>query len=425
MGNVFCVIMGGGRGTRLFPLTKDRCKPAVPLAGKYKLVDVPISNCINSGFKDIYVLTQFNTRSLHRHIQDTYKFDNFRSGKIEIFSAEQTNDGFGNWYEGTADAVRKNLKYLAASNDNDIVLILSGDQLYRMDIEDFVRQHRETKADVTIAAKAVPSDDISAFGAMNVKNDLSIMEFVEKPTDKSIIDHFSLKGELRSKLMDKSSQSYCLASMGIYAFNFGILQKVLASDNGSDFGKEIIPHLLGNVAMNAYIFEGYWEDIGTVRSFFEANLMLTSLVPDFNFFDEKTPIYTQPQTLPAAKINGSTMSEVLIADGAIISDVYLKKCVIGERSIIREGTKLENVLMMGADCFETENEASHDRPFLGIGKNCHICNSIIDRNARIGDGCILSPEGKLDRIDYGPNIYVRDGVLCIGENAEIPPNTVF
>jgi glucose-1-phosphate adenylyltransferase len=422
MEDVVCVIMGGGRGTRLFPLTKDRCKPAVPLAGKYRLVDIPISNCINSGFRNIYILTQFNTRSLHTHINNTYKFDSFGNGKIEIFSAEQTGDGIGNWYEGTADAVRKNLRYFDASPDG-LVVILSGDQLYRMNIAQLVQHHVDTNADVTLAAKAVANKNISAFGVMRIQNDLSIAEFIEKPKDPDLINAFTLHGELRRRLKDKSEVAYSLASMGIYVFKMSVLQKAL-EEEGSDFGKEIIPGLLGNAAMKAYIFEDYWEDIGTVRSFFETNLMLTNLIPEFNFFDADNPIYTQPKTLPAAKINGCSMHRTLITDGVIISDATLKRCVISERSVIGNNSELENVLMFGADRFE-ESNCDALLPNFGIGRNCKIRNSIIDCNARIGDGCILSPENKPTTYDYSDNIYIRDGVLCIGRDAIIPDNTFF
>jgi glucose-1-phosphate adenylyltransferase len=423
MEDVVCVIMGGGRGTRLFPLTKDRCKPAVPLAGKYRLVDIPISNCINSGFKNIYILTQFNTRTLHTHISNTYKFDAFGRGKIEIFSAEQTGDGIGNWYEGTADAVRKNLRYLETSPDG-LVVILSGDQLYRMDIDHFVRRHIDTRAEVTIAAKAIANDNISAFGVMRVQNDLSIAEFVEKPRDYNLIDSLSLTGELQKYIKYPVKKPCSLASMGIYVFKMSVLQKALEEDDGSDFGKEIIPGLLGKVAMKAYIFDDYWEDIGTVRSFFETNLMLTNLVPEFNFFDADKPIYTQQKTLPAAKVNGCNMHRVLVTDGAIISDATLRRCVISERSIIGCNSELENVLMFGADHFE-DSGRDGALPHFGIGKNCKIKNSIIDYNARIGDYCILSPENKPLTYDYSNDIYIRDGVLCIGRDAVIENGTIF
>ncbi|MDR0590755.1 MAG: glucose-1-phosphate adenylyltransferase [Puniceicoccales bacterium] len=415
--------MGGGRGTRLFPLTKDCCKPAVSLAGKYRLVDIPISNCINSGFKNIYILTQFNTRSLHRHINSTYKFDVFGGGKIEIFSAEQTADGVGNWYEGTADAVRKNLRYFS-NNPDDLAVILSGDQLYRMDIAQLVRHHADTSADVTIAAKAVANGRISAFGVLRAKNDFSVAEFVEKPTDPKVIDLFTLKGELRKRLKDQTTMPYSLASMGIYVFRMAVLQEAL-NGQGSDFGREIIPGLLGKVAMKAYIFEDYWEDIGTVRSFFETNLMLTDLVPDFNFFDTLNPIYTQPKTLPAAKINSCNMREVLVADGAIISNAALKRCVIGERAIIRDHTELENVLMIGASHFGEAAAGAPYLPPLGIGKNCIIRDCIIDEDARIGNHCVLSPRDKPSTLDRPEDLYIRDGVLCIGKNAVIPDDTIF
>ncbi|MDR1435095.1 MAG: glucose-1-phosphate adenylyltransferase [Puniceicoccales bacterium] len=422
MGNVVCIIMGGGRGTRLFPLTKDCCKPAVPLAGKYRLVDIPISNCINSGFKNIYILTQFNTRSLHTHINNTYKFDNFGGGKIEIFSAEQTSDGIGNWYEGTADAVRKNLRYFG-NNSDDLAVILSGDQLYRMDIAKLVQHHIDTSADVTIAAKAIANSKISSFGVLRIKNDFSIAEFVEKPTNPQLIDLFTLKGTLRQQLKDQTETPYSLASMGIYVFKMSILQEALNS-HGSDFGREIIPELLGKVAIKAYIFDDYWEDIGTVRSFFETNLMLTNLIPDFNFFDDLKPIYTQPKILPAAKVNACNMCATLIADGTIISNSKLHHCIVGERSIIRDHTDLENVLMMGADHFD-ENSKNTNVPPIGIGENCVIRDCIIDQNVRIGNNCNLSPHDKPRTFDYSDDIYVRDGILCIGKNAIIYDNTIF
>jgi glucose-1-phosphate adenylyltransferase len=292
-----------------------------------------------------------------------------------------------------------------------------------MDIARLVQHHIDNAADVTIAAKAVANKNISSFGAMRLKNDLSIEEFVEKPTDPAVIDALTLKGELRKYLKNQSEIPYSLASMGIYVFKMSVLQKAL-EEEGSDFGKEIIPGLLGKVAMKAYIFEGYWEDIGTVRSFFETNLMLTDLVPAFNFFDARNPIYTQPKTLPAAKINGSNMQKVLVADGAIISDATLKRCVISERSVICSHSELENVLMFGADFFE-EIDRNTTLPPLGIGNNCKIKNSIIDCNARIGNQCVLSPFNKPLIYDYSNDIYIRDGVLCIGKNAIIADGTIF
>lgn len=422
---MLCIIMGGGRGRRLDPLTKYRCKPAVPLAGKYRLVDIPISNCLNSGFNRIYILTQFNTRSLHRHIENTYRFDTFGGGKIEIFSAEQTQDSSDSWYEGTADAVRKNMRYFRVQ-DGDLMIILSGDQLYRMNIADLVEQHRRAHADVTIAAKAIPNERISSFGVMRIRSDLSIAEFFEKPDDPEIIESLTMDGELRARLKDQSSKKYSLASMGIYIFQAEVLKRALASC-GSDFGKEIIPGLLGKVAMQAYIFDDYWEDIGTVRSFFDANLGLTSPQPEFNFYDALAPIYTHPSFLPASKICHCDLQDVLISDGCLLDEVHLKRCVLGLCSVIREGTVMENVLMMGSRHYESleENTVSDGNiPAIGIGCHSYIRDCIIDKGARIGNHVRLTPEGKKDGFEYN-GLYVKDGILCVGRDAIVPDHTIL
>ncbi|MDR0728461.1 MAG: NTP transferase domain-containing protein [Puniceicoccales bacterium] len=422
---VLCVIMGGGRGRRLDPLTRCRCKPAVPLAGKYRLVDIPISNCLNSGFNRIYILTQFNTRSLHRHIENSYRFDTFGGGKIEIFSAEQTQDSSDSWYEGTADAVRKNMRYFHVS-EGDLMIILSGDQLYRMNIADLVRQHRLHDSDVTIAAKAIPNERISSFGVMRVQPDLSIAEFFEKPDDPELIEQLTLAGEWRSRLRDRSARKYSLASMGIYVFRAEILKRALASC-GSDFGKEIIPGLLGKVAMRAYIFDDYWEDIGTVRSFFDANLGLTAPQPEFNFYDALAPIHTHPSILPASKANHCELEEVLISDGCLLEEVRLKRCVLGLCSVVREGTSMENVLMMGSRHYESLAEgplAEGEVPPIGVGCHSYIRDCIIDKGARIGNHVRLTPEGKEDGFEYN-GLTVRDGILCIGRDAVVPDHTVL
>ncbi|MDR0444709.1 MAG: glucose-1-phosphate adenylyltransferase [Puniceicoccales bacterium] len=417
--------MGGGRGRRLDPLTKYRCKPAVPLAGKYRLVDIPISNCLNSGFNRIYILTQFNTRSLHRHIENTYRFDTFGGGKIEIFSAEQTQDNSDSWYEGTADAVRKNMRYFKAQKD-DLMVILSGDQLYRMNIADLVEQHRCTGADVTIAAKAIPNERVASFGVMRVLPDLSVEEFFEKPDDLEIVEQLTMDGELRSRLKDRSSTKYSLASMGIYVFKAEVLKRTLASC-GSDFGKEIIPGLLGKVAMRAYIFDDYWEDIGTVRSFFEANLGLTSFHPEFNFYDALAPIYTHPSFLPASKICHCDLQDVLVSDGCLLDEVHLKRCVLGLCSVVREGTVMENVFMMGSNCYESLEENSQEEycvPMIGVGCHSYIRDCIIDKGARIGSHVRLTPDGKRDGFEYN-GLYVRDGILCVGKDAVVPDHTIL
>lgn len=412
-----CVIMGGGRGTRLYPLTAERCKPAVPLAGKYRLVDIPISNCLNSGLNQIFVLTQFNTASLHRHIQGSYKFDHFGRGFVDILSAEQT-DGGGNWYQGTADAVRQNLHHLNP-RDEDLILILSGDQLYQMDLKGVVEQHRRTGADLTIAAKAMPTNEVAGLGLMRISEDLTITEFVEKPTDPAIIEGLAIHPDV-APCKDKK---YVLANMGIYVFSGKSLRMALDCEH-TDFGKEIIPQMLGRIKQCCYVFNGYWEDIGTVRSFFDANLQLTDSVPPFNFFDIHNPVYTRARYLPASKLNNGTFDRSIVADGCIISGAHLQRTVIGIRSIIREGTRLDNVVMMGADSFVPDDEQPKDKPRIGVGRNCHISNAIIDKNARIGDNVKLSPEGKPDMFQQG-DVIVRDGVLIVLKNGVVPSGTVI
>jgi len=417
---VLSVIMGGGRGTRLFPLTKERCKPAVPLAGKYRLVDIPISNCLNSGFNRIFLLTQFLTASLHRHIQKTYHFDVFGNGFVDILSAEQTEKSSA-WYEGTADAVRRNLVHFQ-SHPHDLVLILSGDQLYRMDFRKIIDQHIATKADVTIAAIPFPVSKVEGLGLMRVNDDLAISEFVEKPKDPAIINGLALSAALEAKLETKSAEKRCLASMGIYVFSREVLVSAL-NNSMKDFGKEIIPGLLAQARLHSHIFEGYWEDIGTVRAFFETNLALAQPLPPFNFFDRSAPIYTRARYLPASKINRCEIDHVVIGDGCIVTDSTLRRCVVGIRSVLGEHSHLEEVIMMGADYHENEQELLADRaagrPAFGVGRNCRIKHAIIDKNARIGDGVELSPEGKPDG-DYPHGIVIRDGILCVCKGAVIP-----
>lgn len=421
---VLSVIMGGGRGTRLYPLTKERCKPAVPLAGKYRLVDIPISNCLNSGYNRIFLLSQFLTASLHRHIQKSFHFDPFGAGFIDILSAEQTEKSSA-WYEGTADAVRRNLVHFN-SHRHDFILILSGDQLYRMDFSTIVDQHIATGADVTIAAIPVPVSKVEGLGLMRVADDLSISEFVEKPKDPAVINSLTISPALEQRLAP-AAEKRCLASMGIYVFSREVLRSALAN-NMKDFGKEVIPGLPGKARLCSYIFEGYWEDIGTVRAFFEANLALAQPLPPFNFFDRSAPIYTHPRYLPASKINRCDIDHVVIGDGCLVTDSTLKHSVIGIRSILGENSNLEDVVMMGADYYQTGKEVladkAEERPAIGVGRNCRIRRAILDKNARIGDGVVLSPEGKADG-DYAHGVVIRDGILCVTKGAVIPAGFVL
>ncbi len=422
---VLAVIMGGGRGTRLHPLTQERCKPAVPLAGKYRLVDIPISNCLNSDINRIFLLTQFQTASLHRHVTSTYNFDPFGGGFVDILSAEQTEKG-SDWYQGTADAVRRNLIHFRAF-PHELVLILSGDQLYRMDFRKIIEQHIAKGADVSIAAIPFPVSKIEGLGLMQVRDDHSIARFVEKPKDPAVIQSLTLSPALEAELTIPSTEKRCLASMGIYVFNRAVLAEAL-NNKMTDFGKEIIPGLLGTKKLFAHIFEGYWEDIGTVRAFFEANLALAQPLPPFNFFEPNAPIYTQDRYLPASKLNKCAIDHVVIGDGSILTDSSLKHCVLGIRSYIGEGCVLEDTVVMGSDFYEgdaqLEANTSRGRPHLGIGNNCQIKGAIIDKNARIGDGCVLNAAGKADGSYANGSVIIRDGVLVVTKGAVLPPGTV-
>lgn len=424
---IICIIMGGGRGSRLSPLTKERCKPAVPLAGKYRLVDIPISNCLNSNFNHIFVLTQFNTASLHRHIQESYKFDPFGNGFVDILSAEQT-DLDDKWYQGTADAVRQNMHHFHGGSDRDIYLILSGDQLYRMDLQDVVREHDASGAAVTITAKPLGLDQAEGLGLMRINDQLEITEFVEKPTDPKVIQGLAVGDAVKRKMKDPGNGEYCLASMGIYVFNAKTLVNALNS-NATDFGKEIIPSLLGKEKMCSYIFDDYWEDIGTVKAFFDCNIRLTDPVPPFNFFDEDARIYTHARFLPASKINSCSVDRAIMADGCIVTDATIRRVTLGVRSVVREKSVLEDVVMMGADFFEDfadheENRAA-GRPDMGVGRNCHIKNTILDKNARIGNNVILDPTGLPDNFGPDVDVAIRDGVCVVCKDAVVPDGFVL
>lgn len=413
------IIMGGGAGTRLFPLTKERSKPAVPLAGKYRLVDIPVSNCINSGLRSIYVLTQFNSVSLHRHIHASYKFDHFSPSFVEILAAQQTPSG-EHWYQGTADAVRQNLRDFLNSPYEHFI-ILSGDQLYRMDFRDVLRSHLETGSDLTIATLPVPRQEAGGFGILHTDAQRRIYEFVEKPKDEALLDKLRIGPALLSELGKEPSAELYQASMGIYVFNRAAL--IAALDNQHvDFGKHVIPEMIHRSKVSAYIFEGYWEDIGTIRSFFEANLALAQTVPPFNFFDTDAPIFTHARFLPASKINAATVREAIISDGCVITESIIERAVVGIRSFVESGTVLRNCVMMGADFYDTERPPGDGKPGLGVGKGCRIENAILDKNARIGDGVVISPEGKPSTMD-GDQFFIRDGIVVIPKGAVIPSGT--
>ena len=417
--------MGGGRGSRLHPLTQERCKPAVPLAGKYRLVDIPISNCINSEINRIFLLTQFHTASLHRHTQSTYHFDPFGGGFVDILSAEQTEKSL-DWYQGTADAVRRNLQHFR-SFAHEYVLILSGDQLYRMDFRKILASHIANGADVSIAAIPFPASKVEGLGLMRVADDLSITQFVEKPKDPAVIESLALSPALEAKLENKTGEKHCLASMGIYVFNRQVLADAL--DNGmTDFGKEVIPSLLGKKKLYAHVFEGYWEDIGTVKAFFDCNLALAQANPPFDFFDQSAPIYTQDRYLPPCKISKCSFDQVVFGDGSIVEDSTISNSLLGIRSFVRAGVVFKDVVMMGADYYESAAEMkvnlAKGRPHLGVGPGSIIHHAIIDKNARIGTNVKLSPTGKIDG-NYSHGVIIRDGVLVVPKGCVVPDDYVL
>jgi glucose-1-phosphate adenylyltransferase len=413
------IIMGGGAGSRLFPLTKERAKPAVPLAGKYRLVDIPVSNCLNSGLRKIYVLTQFNSVSLHRHIHASYKFDHFSQAFVEILAAQQTPSG-ERWYQGTADAVRQNLRDFLNSSF-EYFIILSGDQLYRMDFRDVLRQHIEQGSDLTIATIPVSRQEATGFGIMHTDSQRRICEFVEKPKDPALLDTLRIPADLLKALGKPEDSDLYQASMGIYVFNRKALVEALENQQ-EDFGKHVIPGMIHTSKVSAYIFQGYWEDIGTIRSFFDANLALANSEPPFNFFDTAAPIFTHARFLPASKINAATIQHAIISDGCVITNATVERAVIGIRSFIESGSTVKNCVMMGADYFDSEQVRASELPSLGIGRNCIIDTAIIDKNARIGDNVIITPEGKPEHMD-GENFFVRDGIVVIPKDAVIQSGT--
>ncbi len=413
MKDVIAVILGGGQGTRLFPLTSLRAKPAVPIGGKFRLIDIPISNCIHSGVKKIFILTQFNTMSLHKHITNTYKFDGFSKGFLHILAAQQTLED-KNWYQGTADAVRQNLRFLK-SQKGKYVVILSGDQLYRIDIRAFVNFHIGKRADITIASKPISKNDAEGLGLLKINHDRKIVDFAEKPKDPKVIEKLFNPEEITGS----SKGLNYLASMGIYIFNKDLMIEILENDLREDFGKEIIPDAIRSNSVYSYVFDHYWEDIGTIRSFFEANLDFASPVPKFNFYDEDKPIFTNARFLPSSKISRAEITNSLVSEGAIIDDSIITNSVIGVRSIIKKGTNLERVIMMGADFYSGQGDG--DREEVGVGEHCRLKNVIIDKNVRIGDDVVIDYKGKSK--PEGEGVYIVDGIVVLAKNAVVPSGT--
>jgi glucose-1-phosphate adenylyltransferase len=408
---VLAVILGGGVGKRLYPLTKMRAKPAVPIAGKYRLIDVPISNCINSGISRIAVLTQFNSVSLHRHITQTYTFDDFHRGWVQILAAEQTPRS-SEWYQGTADAVRKQLFEIRASQA-EYVLILAGDHLYRMDYASMAEFHWESRADITVAVQPIAAQDASRFGLLKRGPEQRITAFVEKPRDPDLQAEFVSRAD---------PQRPYLGSMGIYLFNTEVLVDLLEETVSEDFGGQIIPNSLSTHQVYGFDFDGYWEDIGTIRSFFETNLSLALPEPPFNFYDPVRPIYTRPRYLPGSVIDGATLHNVLLADGCQIHQSEISDAVVGLRSHVAHGAHIRRTILMGADYYDLPDHPHPSGIALGIGPDCDIEGAIIDKNARIGEGVQIRPYPPGTDLESS-NWVVQDGIVVIPKDALLHPGT--
>lgn len=415
---VISIVLGGGKGSRLFPLTFSRSKPAVPIAGKYRLVDIPISNCLNSGYNKILVLTQYNSASLNSHIKNSYHFDTFSKGFVDILAAEQNVEN-EEWYQGTADAVRQSMKHLE-KYDYDYILILSGDQLYQMDFREMIDFHCSNGGDITIATIPVNAKDASGFGILKSDDDGIITSFVEKPSGEVLVDW---KSEVSEK--SKNAGKEYLASMGIYVFSKKVLKEMFLQDAGDDFGGELIPNAIGKHKLLSYQFDGYWTDIGTIESFFEANMDLTRELPQFNLFSP-SPVYTRARMLPPSKVNWSSVSNAIMADGCIVLADKIENAIIGNRCRIEKGSSLRNCYMMGADYYESNETKIENRnnniPNMGIGEHCHIENAILDKNCHIGSHVKIVGGKHMQEGDY-ENHSVKDGIVVVKKGAIIHDGT--
>jgi glucose-1-phosphate adenylyltransferase len=424
MQDVMGIVLSGGQGSRLFPLTKTRSKPAVPLAGKYRIIDIPISNCVNSGISQIFALTQFNSASLNRHIVQTYKFDMFSGGFVDILAAEQTPDN-ANWFQGTADAVRQSIKHFAPFENIRYILVLSGDQLYQMDFRHILKFHKENKADITVAALPVTADEAAGMGIMKIEKEGRVVGFWEKPKA-SELPGLRCAPETCPPGLRRPCEH--LASMGIYVFEKNFLIKLLTESTAIDFGKELIPKAIHRHKVMAYIFDGYWTDIGTIRSYYEANLGLTSSLPQFSFYDPHMPVFTHPRNLPGSKLNNCTIHHSIISEGCVLNGADIRHCVIGLRSRIGGGSTIKNSVILGADRYETaeelEENAARKIPNIGIGSHCTIMSAIVDKNARIGDNVSIINAHNLREKD-DESYYIRDGIIVVPKGACIANGTVI
>jgi glucose-1-phosphate adenylyltransferase len=412
------IILGGGQGSRLYPLTKDRSKPAVPIAGKYRLVDIPISNCINSNIKRMYVLTQFNSASLNKHIKNTYHFSFFSDAFVDVLAAEQTMQS-DQWFQGTADAVRQSMHHFLA-NDFEYALILSGDQLYQMDFNDMIKKHEQSGAEISIATYPVNAKDATSFGLLKTNEDNIVTSFIEKPASELLPNWTSDVGNE----MKAQGRDY-LASMGIYIFNRDLLIKLMDNTDTNDFGKGIIPQAIDKHKTLSYQYEGYWEDIGSIDSFFEANLGLTDDVPKFNLYDNKG-IYTRARILPTSKISGTILNKTIIGDGCIIHAEKIDRAVIGIRSRIGKNSLISNTYMMGNDSYESLADVAnnHIEIMMGIGDRCYIHNCIVDKNCRIGDDVRINGGQHIENVETD-SYMVKDGIVVIKKDATIPKGTII
>jgi glucose-1-phosphate adenylyltransferase len=415
--DVMGVILGGGRGSRLYPLTKLRAKPAVPLGGKYRLIDIPISNSLNSGVRKMYVLTQFLSASLHHHIYQTYKFDVFSGGFVDVLAAEETPSGM-DWYQGTADAVRKQLSRLGLGRVKD-ALILSGDHLYRMDYAQFVELHRRARADVTIAVQPVPQEQASRYGVVKVDEEGRVVSFREKPEPEDAED----------ALFVEDGKPTCLVSMGVYLFRADVLRSVLEGSDAEDFGRGIIPIAIQDLRVQGFVFRGYWKDIGTMRAFYEANLALTLPEPPFEFWDPQSPIYSRPRFLPPSWGDGCQLDRAVIAEGCELGQAHIQESVVGLRSFIRSGSRVARTVVMGADYYESAEQRAENRrqgiPDVGIGEGCSIEGAIIDKNARIGDGVTIRPHDPDEEMVDAGDYVIREGIVVIPKNAVVAEGTTI
>jgi len=416
---VLSIILGGGQGSRLYPLTENRSKPAVPIAGKYRLVDIPISNCINSNIKRMFVLTQFNSASLNKHIKNTYHFSFFSEAFVDVLAAEQTINS-GEWFQGTADAVRQSMHHFLA-HDFEYALILSGDQLYQMDFNEMIEAHESSGAEISIATYPVNAKDATSFGILKTDENNIIKSFIEKP-DESLLPDWTSKV---SKDMENNGRHY-LASMGIYIFNKDLLVKLMNEPGTVDFGKEIIPNAIDKHKTLSYQYEGYWTDIGNIDSFFEANLGLTDDIPQFNLYDNNQRVYTHARILPTSKISGTLLDKAVIADGCLIHAAKIERSVIGVRSRIGAETTVINCYMMGNDHYESLEDVEQHKisTFMGIGERCFIKNAILDKNCRIGDDVRINGGKKL-KDQETDNYLVKDGIVVVKKGAHIPSGTII